>query len=389
MSRSIYVGSRLKANLIALTGVSIVTAILGLVLTVMNLVRGDPALLIPAILTLLGGVGCGICAGILKKREIAALFPSVFCTVMFTIYSVNGIGEGTAILWSLFMPIGLCYFVSVRFGIILSIYHSLLYVVLFYTPLKEYMARFYSRTFMARFPLVFIGIAAFTAIAMIQYHKSALFEIDYTEKLNAEVEKQTRRAKERAEKLERITGEMVETLASAIDAKDDYTNGHSSRVMEYSVSLAEALGMDREEIKELRAEALLHDIGKIGVPDGILNKPMRLTDDEFDVIRSHTTIGGRILSRYEDFKGAKEAAVHHHERYDGKGYPRGLSGKEIPAHARIVSIADAYDAMNSSRVYRKALPRDVIRKELVNGRGTQFDPDYLDVFLKLFDEGKV
>jgi putative nucleotidyltransferase with HDIG domain len=279
--------------------------------------------------------------------------------------------------------------VSVRFGIILSIYHSLLYVALFYTPLKEYMARFYSRTFMARFPLVFIGIAAFTAIAMIQYHKSALFEIDYTEKLNAEVEKQTRRAKERAEKLERITGEMVETLASAIDAKDDYTNGHSSRVMEYSVSLAEALGMDREEIKELRAEALLHDIGKIGVPDGILNKPMRLTDDEFDVIRSHTTIGGRILSRYEDFKGAKEAAVHHHERYDGKGYPRGLSGKEIPAHARIVSIADAYDAMNSSRVYRKALPRDVIRKELVNGRGTQFDPDYLDVFLKLFDEGKV
>lgn len=389
LSRSIYVGDRLKANLIALTGVSIVTAVLGLVLIIMNIVRRDRVMLIPSILTFLGGTSCAICAGVLKKREIAAIIPSVFCTVMFTIYAVNGMGDGTAILWSLFMPIGLCYFVSVRFGIILSVYHAVLYVVLFYTPIKEHLAVFYSPTLMARFPLVYIGIAAFTAIAMIQYHKSALFEIDYAEQLNAEVKKQTQWATERAEKLERLSDEMVETLARTIDAKDDYTNGHSFRVEKYSVALAEELGMDPAEINDLHREALLHDIGKIGVPDEVLNKPTRLTEGEYDTIKSHTTIGAKILSQYEDLAGAARVALHHHERYDGSGYPEGLAGEAIPSHSRIVSIADAFDAMNSSRVYRAALSREKIRSELEGGRGTQFDPVYLEVFLRLFDGGKV
>ncbi len=389
LGRSIYQGNRLRNNLLALTGVSIVTAILGAVLIAMNVVRGDVTLLIPSILTFAGGVGCGFCAGILKKREIAVLFPAVFCTVMFTIYAITGMGDGTAVLWSLFLPIGLCYFVSIRYGIILSIYHSLLYVILFYTPLKERMAEFYTPTFMARFPLVYTFLAAFTILAMVQYHRSALFEIDYTEKLNREVEKQTKAATERAEKLERLSDEVVEMLAHTIDAKDDYTNGHSFRVMEFSIALARALGTEEEQITELRREALLHDIGKIGVPDSVLNKPTKLTPEEFDVIKSHTTIGGRILSRYEDLKNAATAAVCHHERYDGSGYPGGISGKNIPERSRIISIADAYDAMSSSRVYRAALPRDVIREELVKGRGSQFDPDFLDVFLTLFDEGKV
>ncbi|MBP5230522.1 MAG: HD-GYP domain-containing protein [Clostridia bacterium] len=389
LGRSIYVGPRLKANLMALTGVSIVTALLGLVLIVMNVVQRDTVMLIPSILTFAGGVSCGLFAGVFKKRKIAAVIPGVFCTVMFTIYAVNGMAEGTAILWSLFMPLGLCYFVSVRYGIVLSIYHSALYAVLFYTPIKERMAAYYSPVFMARFPLVFTGLAAFTLLAMIQYHKSALFEIDYSEQLNAEVEKQTRAATERAEKLERLSDEVVETLARTIDAKDDYTNGHSFRVMEYSVLLAQELGVEPARITELRREALLHDIGKIGVPDSVLQKPSKLTDDEFETIKSHTTIGGKILSRYEDLKGAASAAVHHHERYDGRGYPGGLAGEEIPKNSRIISIADAFDAMNSSRVYRKALPRDVIRSELAGGRGKQFDPAFLDVFVRLMDEGKV
>ena len=346
-------------------------------------------MLIPAILTFAGGASCAFFAGVLKKRTVAALIPSIFCSVMFTVYAINGMGEGTAVLWSLFMPIGLCYFVSVRLGIILSVYHSALYSVLFYTPIKEYMARFYSPTFMARFPIVFMGIAAFTIIAMIQYHKSALFEIRYAERLNAEVEKQTRKATERAERLERLSDEMVETLASAIDAKDRYTNGHSFRVMEYSVALAKQLGMDEANIKELHREALLHDIGKIGIPDNVLNKPGKLTPDEFGIIKSHTTIGGMILSKYEDLENAATVAVQHHERFDGSGYPEGLKGDGISRNARIVSVADAYDAMNSNRIYRAALPREKIRDELLRGRGTQFDPELLDAFLILFDAEKV
>ena len=212
LQQSIYVGDRLKANLIALTGVSIVTAVLGLVLIIMNIVRRDRVMLIPSILTFAGGVSCGLFAGVFKKRKIAAVIPGVFCTVLFTIYAVNGMAEGTAILWSLFMPLGLCYFVSVRYGIVLSIYHSALYAVLFYTPIKERMAAYYSPVFMARFPLVFTGLAAFTLLAMIQYHKSALFEIDYSEQLNAEVEKQTRAATERAEKLEVLIANLEESL---------------------------------------------------------------------------------------------------------------------------------------------------------------------------------
>ncbi|MBQ3866313.1 MAG: HD-GYP domain-containing protein [Clostridia bacterium] len=389
LSRSIYVGDRLKNNLRALTTVSVVTAILGVILIVMNISRRDTLMLIAAILTFVGGASCAIFAGVLKKREIAAVIPSVFCSVMFTIYAFTGMGNGTGILWSLFMPIGLCYFVGVRIGIILSLYHSILYCVIFYSPIKEHLTQFYSPTMMARFPLVFIGLAAFTIIAMVHYHQSVLFEIDYAEELSAEVKRQTAAATQRAEQLERLSDEVVETLARTIDAKDVYTNGHSFRVMEYSVALAEALGMDKEEIKELRREALLHDVGKIGVPDKVLNKPGRLTDEEFDVIRSHTTIGGNILSTYQDLAGAASAAVHHHERYDGTGYPEGIAGENIPEHSRLISIADAFDAMNSSRVYRAALPRDVIRRELINGRGRQFDPAMLDVFVDLLDKGVV
>ena len=136
-------------------------------------------------------------------------------------------------------------------------------------------------------------------------------------------------------------------------------------------------------MQELEREALLHDIGKIGVPDAVLNKPGRLTDEEFEVIKSHTTVGRTILEGLDGMEKTAEVAAYHHERFDGRGYPEGRKGKEIPKHARIISIADAYDAMHSDRVYRKALPDDVIREELKKGSGTQFDPDYLPTFLEL------
>lgn len=182
---------------------------------------------------------------------------------------------------------------------------------------------------------------------------------------------------------------MLETLAGTIDAKDKYTNGHSLRVAEYSTRLASALGWDIERIEKLRYEAILHDIGKIGVPDIILNKPDKLSEMEFGLIKSHTVIGADILKNMVAVPNASEVAKHHHERYDGNGYPSGLKGKEIPINARIVGIADAYDAMNSDRIYRKALKPKVIRDELVGGRGTQFDPELLDIFLELFDEKKL
>ena len=144
-----------------------------------------------------------------------------------------------------------------------------------------------------------------------------------------------------------------------------------------------------EKIENLRVSALLHDVGKIGIPDNILLKPGRLTDEEYKIIKSHAAKGGKILQNVSSLPIAAETANYHHERFDGKGYPKGLKGTEIPEYARIVSIADAYDAMNSRRVYREALPREEIRRRLEEGKGSQFDPCYLEIFLILFDKGIV
>ena len=190
-------------------------------------------------------------------------------------------------------------------------------------------------------------------------------------------------------KVEEMNLQVITALASAIDAKDPYTRGHSTRVSRYSVLIAEALGWDRLRIEDLRFAALLHDIGKIGVPDSILNKPGRLTDVEFSIIKSHTTMGGEILRGRTVVACAEDVAMSHHERVDGKGYPRGLRGEEMTDEARIVSIADAFDAMSSSRVYRKACSRDYILGQLTEGRGKQFDAEYVNVLIRLWNEGRL
>ena len=385
LNRSIYRGERLEQNLRALTYVSMVTAALGLLLTIANIISGEKIMLLAAINTMLGGLGCWYCAGVLKNREAAAVIPTTFCAIVFTIYTIFGLGQGTAMLWSILMPIGMCYFVSVKYGILLSSYYSLLFLVVFYTPLQARMAQYYSEAFMMRFPLLFLTLTLFTAIAMIQYHRVSLVELDYQDELSREVEEQTRVANERADSLETLSREIVQTLAVTIDAKDRYTNGHSFRVARYSTALARKLGWGEEDIKMLGGEALLHDIGKIGVPDAVLNKPGRLTDEEFTIIKSRTVVGDKILGHSGSLTDAAKVARHHHERFDGRGYPDHLQGKEIPLHARLVAIADAYDAMRSDRIYRKGLAPDVIRGEMIKGRGTQFDPTLLDEFLELMD----
>ena len=389
LNQPIYTGERLKQNLIALTAAGFLCGFLGLVLMLINLLIGKMGMFVGAAVTFLFGAGCSYCAGVLKNRNLAIFFPITFCAIVFTVYTVTGAGDGSGILWTFLAPVGVCYFVSVKYGILLSVYYGLLFVLLFYTPIKDYMSLPYTNAFLMRFPLMYIGAAGLTAVAMIQYHRSVIFENDYANHLNSEVEKQTRVARERADRLESMSEEMVQTLAVTIDAKDRYTNGHSFRVSWYASALAEKLGWQEEELKALRREALLHDIGKIGVPDAVLNKPGKLTDEEYAVIKSHTTVGSDILERTRNLHDAALVARHHHERFDGRGYPDGLKGEEIPLHARVVTIADTYDAMHSDRIYRKGLSYDLIHSELVKGRGSQFDPTLLDVFLPLFESGEL
>ena len=183
--------------------------------------------------------------------------------------------------------------------------------------------------------------------------------------------------------------ETVIAIAKAVDAKDERTSQHSFRVSQYSVLIAREMGFDEKECENLRRAAQLHDIGKIGIPDSILNKPARLTDEEYAVMKTHTTRGAEILKDFTLIDHVVEGAQFHHERFDGRGYPKGLKGDEIPIYGRIIGVADAFDAMTANRVYRKQMDFDYVLSEMRKGRGTQFDPHIVDIMLKLIDDGKI
>ena len=198
-----------------------------------------------------------------------------------------------------------------------------------------------------------------------------------------------RRLEEKTREVELVTIQAITTVANTIDAKDDYTKGHSIRVAYYSEALARKIGWSEEEVQNIHYIALLHDIGKIGVPDSVLNKPFKLTNVEFELIKNHTVMGAEILKDIKMFPNVSVGAKFHHERFDGRGYPSGLKGDEIPLVARIIGIVNYYDAMTSNRVYRKRLQDEMVKQELLRGKGTQFDPYLVDQFMELLEEGNL
>lgn len=188
---------------------------------------------------------------------------------------------------------------------------------------------------------------------------------------------------EAQDQMEKAYMESIQTLRYTVEAKDPYTRGHSDRVSEYSVLLGRYLNLPQSDLDLLRIGGLFHDIGKIGVPDSILLKTDKLTEDEYSQIKNHPSIGVHILSNATLFKNLIPIVEHHHERYDGKGYPSRLSGEDIPYLARITAVADTFDAMTSKRSYRNPLPLNVVIYEIEKCKGTQFDPHIVDVFLDI------
>lgn len=185
--------------------------------------------------------------------------------------------------------------------------------------------------------------------------------------------------------LEKAYLELVETLRLAVEAKDTYTRGHSERVSAYSVLIGEKMELSSRRLKTLKIGGIFHDVGKIGVPDSILLKEDKLTDDEYSKIKKHTVVGAEMLEPVSYFKNVLPIIKYHHERYDGTGYPEGLKGEKIPILARIVAVADSFDAMTSKRSYRNSLSLKKVKTELEKGKGTQFDPQIADVFLDIIE----
>lgn len=198
-----------------------------------------------------------------------------------------------------------------------------------------------------------------------------------------EIKKINEQLSETNEKLEEAYLSTIQTLRYTVEAKDTYTRGHSDRVSQYSVLIGKHLGLSDKELHDLEVGGLFHDIGKIGVPDAILRKESKLTDDEYSEIKNHPAIGAHILSSATIFQDIIPIVKHHHEKYDGTGYPGKLKGEDIPYLARIAAIADTFDAMTSKRSYRDSLPMDVVVSEFERCRGTQFDPELDDLFLDI------
>lgn len=203
---------------------------------------------------------------------------------------------------------------------------------------------------------------------------------DYHRNLEARID-------EKAHEAELLTLQSIEAIAHTIDAKDENTNGHSRRVARYSRAIASRMGFNEDDVETITRSALLHDVGKIGIPDAVLKKSGRLTDEEYDTIKQHTLIGSDILSVITTFEHIPDGARSHHEHFDGSGYPDGLSGKDIPITGRIVAVADVYDALTSKRHYREAAEKEVVVRELERNAGSQFDPDVVKAFVQLLSEG--
>ena len=212
--------------------------------------------------------------------------------------------------------------------------------------------------------------------------------VDTNHRLENAQKREIQLLKNEQEYTQKLFTETAVALVDAIDAKDAYTHGHSARVAEYARKIAADSGKSEEECEEIYYAALLHDVGKIGIPDSIINKEGKLTEEEYGVIKSHPIIGSQILSEISDFPYLSIAARNHHERYDGSGYPDGLKEEEIPELARIISVADAYDAMTSNRSYRRQLPQGKVREEIIRCTGTQFDPRFAQIMVKLIDQDK-
>ena len=215
-------------------------------------------------------------------------------------------------------------------------------------------------------------------LLLIESALKSIEQMNIIKKINIEL-------KESQENLEKAYLESIQTLRYTVEAKDRYTRGHSDRVVEYSVLIGKHMGLSEEELKTLRIGGLFHDIGKIGIPDAILLKEGKLDDNEYSEIKNHPSIGKHILSNASIFSNIIPIVYHHHEKYNGTGYPEQLAGENIPLLARITAVADTFDAMTSKRSYRNAIPLEYVRAEIEKCSGTQFDPKIANIFLDILD----
>lgn len=315
-----------------------------------------------------------------------------FCWVVVVLFLVPaapilifGANDGFALLWYLLLPVVTLFIFGMSVGVPICTAFGIAVTVVFWTPVSQHLQYAYMRDYRTFYPFFYWGFCLLVLIVEIFYRSYQMQQAENEERLEKEVLRAVADTK-------RLMVDSVTAISRMLDQKDTYTQEHSKRVAEYSRLIAEQMpesGFSEEDIDLIYRSALLHDIGKIAVPDEVLNKPERLNDEEYEIMKKHTVWGKQILSEMSFLAKADLGASYHHERYDGRGYPYGLEGEQLPVIARIISAADALDAMNSNRCYRRHCDRAYILSELEKGAGTQFDPRVAGIVTELIREGRI
>ena len=371
--------------------VSITMFLLGVTMAITTYIEGNKAMVIVSLtygpLFLLSF----IISTITKRTRFFFVLGYILSFLMEFVFLITGGQEGFGIFWMCIITFFTFFTNNKRVFFVANAFYLFFVILGFWTPLSKYCYQF-SDTMRVRFPILYMIEFVFASIIKIrllraEHNRNALFSelIDLQNNLQQQVENRTKELNEEKNHSEKLLIEVTQALATTIDAKDRYTSGHSRRVAEYSKRIAELLGKDKKTQQEIYFIALLHDIGKIGIPDEIINKRDNLTEEEFNLMKKHPEIGYEILKNITTMPNLEIGVRWHHERLDGKGYPDKLSGDKIPEYARIISVADAYDAMTSNRSYRGYLPQAVARSELEKGSGTQFAPEIAAKMIEIID----
>lgn len=305
-----------------------------------------------------------------KKIQQAKIVLSIVVVTIFlpAMFFTNGGVNGGAPIWLLLGTIYIGLILEGRMRVVMLVLNALIIIACWIVGYKyPQLVTEYSRG-----QNYFDSIAGLFIVGGIVYTLIVFYVSLY-------------RQDEEQKNLRRLFEQTATALVNAIEAKDEYTRGHSARVAEYSRKIAEHCGKSQKECDEIYQIALLHDVGKIGISESIINKNGKLTDEEYNIIKQHPVLGAQILKSINEYPDLLIGARYHHERYDGRGYPDKLKGEDIPEIARIISVADAYDAMTSKRSYRDTIPQQSVREEIVKGAGTQFDPKFAKIMQHLID----
>lgn len=328
------------------------------------------------------GMGCLISRVFPGKKTLVKRMVTVVIGVIFTCLAMGGYNEGMALFGCLVVPGAVMLAIGLLEGTVLAAYFMLLIIAICWTPLRHCVQNEYAQNIREYFPVLFLLCTVIALYTNYKLREAKLYQMWEKERLQVSVEEERR-------KIGKITMQTISSISNAVDAKDSYTKEHSVRVAIYSKIIANELHWSKREQEYIYNMGLLHDIGKIGVPDMILKKHGQLTDEEFPEIQKHPVIGGTILKDFTLMEDVSIGAFYHHERYDGTGYPFGLKGEEIPVEARIIGIADSIDAMNSDRVYRGKKDISYILEQLEAGKGTQFDPNIDEIVIALIKNNKL